>query len=293
MLSEETAPDTAEEPNPQEETKSVDETLGQAKEADATEEESAEEATEETTEEKQEEKEHEPPPESPRFKEVYGKMKRTEREAEKLKKEIETLKTQVKGVTDERTEEKQRERSAQIEGLWDDYSAAMAELDGAKAAKIQRQISELERKNAAPATAAPLKEDDIEKKIREREEESAVKGFKKRNSWFNKDSDDYNKRMRNYALAAEQELLESGFDGSYAELLQEVEKDIKETFKGKKASGLPNVAGVNPTKRITTSKVINLTDEQKEVAYGVYSGIPKAKAEEKYRAILKKQGGTR
>jgi hypothetical protein len=286
-----TVPEAAEEQNPQE-ISTEDQVPVEEESTDQKVEKALSKIEEKSGAEPKEEKEHEPPPESPRFKKVYGKMKVAERKVGNLEKELEKLKNQIKGVSDERIQEKEKETDAEIDRLWNDYSDAITELDGKKAAQIHRKINQLEKKRVEQVMMPP-KEEDIDKKIKEREAGRAAEKFKKRNTWFNKDSEDYNARMRKLAIVTEDDLLASGFDGSYDDLLLEVEKEVLETVKAKRPSGLPNVVGVNSTRRTTTTKVINLTDEQKTVAHGVYSGLSKPEAEKKYIEILKKQGGTK
>lgn len=247
-----------------------------------------EEKKEEKGEEpKEEKKEHEPSPEHPRYKKIYGKMKHAERKAEKLEKEIETLKSQVKGVTDERAKERQQEIDTEINGLWKAYGDAISEGDGEEVIKIHKKIDELKSKKAAPSQKKEQKEttdEEIEEKVREKEAERAVERFKKRNLWFNE-----NKDMRKYAIYTEKKLNAEGFDGTYEELLEEVETEVKARFVTKK-TGLPSVAGAGSTKRMTSDNVIKLSDEQRKVARGYFVGKSPKEAEAAYIKILKKQG---
>jgi len=241
---------------------------------------------------KEEVKEKEPAPKTKksaedRIGEITKKFRTEERKRLAVEEKLKAIEEKLKGVADEHTKEKQQKIDNEIDALWKLYGDAVSEGDGEEAVKIHKKIDELKSKKASPPQKKEKKEasdEEIDERVIEKEAERAVDRFKKRNPWFNENED-----MREFAIYTEKRLNKKGFDGTYEELLDEVETEVKARFTTKR-SGLPSVAGVGATKRMTSESTYELNEEEKKVAHGVYPGIPRKEAEKKYIDDLKKFG---
>lgn len=184
--------------------------------------------------------------------------------------------------------EKENKVDAELDALWEEHKKASEDMEGGKASDIFKKIHTLESKRLKEA--ATIKPEYIDKAIREKEEKRAAEQFRKNNTWFSSDAKqgasnpDYNMDKSNYAIAVEQSLL-STFKGTFPELLKEVENRVDKLFNPKavvKRPGLANVSSVNAMKNHTSADNITLTPFQK-------SFCEKANMkEEDYKAELKK-----
>jgi hypothetical protein len=217
-------------------------------------------------------------------------------ERDEYKKKLEAYEKQQK-INQETAEKKIKEASekqkehdfdTELDSLFDDYSKAVSEVDGDKAAKILKQINKLSREKIKAESA--IKPEDIDKKLTEKEKEKQEKEFKKeainfiqRNPWFSKDNSKYDKQKRRLAIAVELELRET-FTGSPKELFKKIEEEVESVFK-KPESKLPDMAGASILKNSKAkADNVELSDVQKKIARGVYPGIP---AGEAYKTYIK------
>jgi len=186
-------------------------------------------------------KEHEPPPEHPRFKQIYGKLKASERELERLKGSSEAndrliqemrdhniaLQEAVNKLSDTKDETVKRDLKNIHEGLLKEKRQAFEEGNYDKLVDIDERLFELK-------VAMKTKP---EKVVKEKPAPAAIKidgskdkdiaDFKASAEWF--DSDDM---MTGAAIEMEKALLVK-YKGSkaYSEVLKEVKSEVEKRFK--------------------------------------------------------------
>jgi chromosome segregation ATPase len=225
------------------------------------------------------------------------KMREAEREAKKAKEEKDKEIAKIKSDYEQKmreleTQRKQKEVKeegpdikVQIKALRVKRAKAAEEMDMTAVMAIQDEIDELEDAEADKRQKA---QPDIKKIVAEQEVAVARKVFYKNNPWFSpnpiagKANTNYDREKSNYALTVERELNSEGFTGTTGELFDEIGKQVDSFFKIHRPN-LPNVAGVDPTKKVKNS-VAPLTAYQRQVVEGL--GITEAE----YRAQLKQQG---
>jgi hypothetical protein len=232
-------------------------------------------------------RENEPPKDSPRFKDVYGKWKGTERELEAEKKarandrkvmeemvkHNKELAGAMKKIADKPVaapqpeEDKVGKLEEKLSGLLDKRAQARKDLEHDKVDSIQDEIADLKldirdakREAKEKAKAPEPKKDDIEV-------DPAITQFVSEHPWFETDS-----VMKAAAIAIDNELvgLPEWANKSTNERMKEVAKKVEERFNHKPerqappAGAVENGDGPKPTGR----KSVKLNETELELAAG-------------------------
>ena len=253
-------------------------------------------------------------PETPRFQEIWKRMKIAEDKIESgskfedspvfkemqktnkmLRDSIDKLSTTIVDGNDTKATNALAE---QLEGLEAEYETAVADLNHMAMSKIQRKMGALDRKIEAEANKPKEKKETIPAE----EPELSPEFYDARNklisntNWMNPKKPDYNKQMVNYignidaALEVDPEWEDATLDERFAEAARVTE----ERFIGKldKADAKPNggkpkvstVEGASPHKG--GKKIVKLDADQLDAAAAF--GMTPAE----YAADLEKYGGT-
>jgi hypothetical protein len=168
------------------------------------------------------------------------------------------------------------ELNEKLSGLQDDMATALEELDGKKAAEVNKQINKTMIEMFKAGSAVDKTE--ITKAVREAEHKATVSTLVIKHPWLSEkyvdgtDNPNYD-AMKANAVIGQEELLAKSWTGSYASRWEEAVKQVEERFSPQtpQKPKLAAVAGVTSVKKQEPANSTALTQIEKEFAYKMFA----------------------